>query len=126
MIYIDDLIGIPYKKGGNDKQGFDCYGFVKEVCKRAGKTLPDLNTENLENVDISVQGFDFIKSNLEKINKPSKECDLVLIKDAKGIMSHIGVYLDGGYIAHCNKSGCHLDKLSRIEFLIGSTYRWLK
>ena len=38
----DDLLNIPVKKFGRDKNGFDCYGVVIECCKRAGTPLKDL------------------------------------------------------------------------------------
>ena len=38
----DDLLNIPFKKFGRDKNGFDCYGVVMECCKRAGTPLRDL------------------------------------------------------------------------------------
>lgn len=38
----DDLLNIPFKKFGRDKNGFDCYGVVIECCKRAGTPLKDL------------------------------------------------------------------------------------
>lgn len=38
----DDLLNVPFKKFGRDKNGFDCYGVVIECCKRAGTHLKDL------------------------------------------------------------------------------------
>lgn len=38
----DDLLNVPFKKFGRDKNGFDCYGVVIECCKRAGTPLKDL------------------------------------------------------------------------------------
>ena len=38
----DDLLNVPFKKFGRDKNGFDCYGVVMECCKRAGTPLKDL------------------------------------------------------------------------------------
>ena len=36
----ENLIGVPYKYGGEDKKGFDCSGFVKYVYKQVGVKLP--------------------------------------------------------------------------------------
>lgn len=38
----DDLLNIPFKKFGRDKNGFDCYGLCIEMCRRAGTPLKDL------------------------------------------------------------------------------------
>lgn len=36
------LVGVPYKKGGIDKSGFDCYGLVRHVAREgAGIDLPE-------------------------------------------------------------------------------------
>ena len=38
---IDDLIGIPYREHGRDKDGYDCYGLCIEVARRMGYALND-------------------------------------------------------------------------------------
>ncbi|MCF0222950.1 MAG: C40 family peptidase, partial [Fibrobacter sp.] len=37
----DDLLNVPYKHGGRDLAGFDCYGLVIECSRRNGKPLRD-------------------------------------------------------------------------------------
>jgi cell wall-associated NlpC family hydrolase len=36
MVKFDDLIGIPYKRGGRGPHVYDCYGLVMEMHRRAG------------------------------------------------------------------------------------------
>lgn len=40
MLFTESLIGVPYKYGGEDTNGFDCSGFVKFVYKKTGRELP--------------------------------------------------------------------------------------
>lgn len=37
----DDLLNVPYKAHGRGKDGYDCYGLVVEMCRRAGTPLRD-------------------------------------------------------------------------------------
>ena len=41
----DDLLNVPFKRHGRDKNGFDCYGLVLECCRRAGTPLKDLYSD---------------------------------------------------------------------------------
>lgn len=38
----DDLLRVPFKKFGRDKNGLDCYGLVMEMCRRAGFLMPEI------------------------------------------------------------------------------------
>lgn len=37
----DDLLNVPYKAHGRGDGGYDCYGLVVEMCRRAGTPLRD-------------------------------------------------------------------------------------
>ena len=46
MIDYSDLIGVPFKNQGRDKNiGLDCYGLVMEVYKKLGIQLPEYYAE---------------------------------------------------------------------------------
>lgn len=125
-MYIDDLIGVRYKSGGNGPFCYDCYNYVREICHRGGKELPFVESEGMEGTDLSLKELDFVRKNLEKVDEPKNELDLILFKNSKGIMDHIGVYLGNHQFAHCNKYGGHIDKLDRYKNCIGQVYSWHK
>jgi cell wall-associated NlpC family hydrolase len=46
MVNVDyaDLIGKPFTKAGRGPDGYDCYGVVREMFRRAGKEVPNYST----------------------------------------------------------------------------------
>lgn len=96
MIYIADLIGVPYKDRGRDASGYDCYGLAIEVEKRMGKKLDDvyytdhslkLSQENIPLLNIRERTDSFIETG-----------DLIEIKLKNEL--HIGVALDSVRFIH--------------------------
>lgn len=93
MIDVSDLIGIPYKQNGRDKNGFDCYGLAIEVEKRFGTPLVDIFQEtgslpNEKEKTLNVEKTDFIQEGC------------VLEMYIKGEL-HIGVALSPEIFIHC-------------------------
>ncbi|MBX7093797.1 MAG: C40 family peptidase [Flavobacteriales bacterium] len=89
--YIDGWIGVPYKYGGNTKEGVDCSGFVNAVYKDVFKTV--LKRSATE-----------IIGQCKEINKSElKESDLVFF-DISGKNSHIGIYLQNNRFVHASTS----------------------
>lgn len=123
MIDVKDLIGIPYKVHGRDKDGMDCYGVAIEVMKRIGKTLPDVfyaETSVAENAKTAL----LVKNGLplRKIEYPSEGCliDIALTGNAT---SHVGVYVGDGMFIHATKDvGVCLQKLSKYKNRIKGYY----
>lgn len=134
MIDIADLIGVPYKTGGRGDGGYDCYGLVMEVAKRGGHLFPDwhfLLQGERQDTDKTVSNMTGQK------DYPCKEkgvprddsevikglADYALKIDALEAgcivemlvlgQPHLGVYLGGGNIIHCDKTGVHITKLAR-------------
>ena len=80
MHYAYEFIGIPYKWGGTDENGFDCSGFTKHVFQGKGIDLPRVSQDQ----------FDFAK----KINvKRAFMGDLVFFSEGDGI-SHVGILVN--------------------------------
>ena len=125
-INIDDLIGVPYQVNGRGNPGYDCYGYAIEVCKRFGKTLPEIDGC----MDIDYDFLECFEKGLslgivKEIPFPQTEGDLVFFKGADGMLNHIGVYLGFGLVTHCNSCGVHVEKLKRKEHFIGRCFTWL-
>ncbi len=126
MINIDDLLGIPFKMHGRDKNGFDCYGLVIEVSKRFGHKMVDMfydydKENNLQKLDDNT--YNITKgSGLIKTDIPDTS-DVLLFFDNKNRTTHIGVYLSNDNFIHCDGDGVHISKLSTY-FRKWSAYKW--
>lgn len=127
MINVDDLIGVKYRKNGRTKEeGFDCYGLAIEVLKRFGHELPDIENARKDDYDFNECHLLVLKKvKVEEIPEPQTAGDVVLIKQMGKAMTHIGVYMGNGQVIHCNISGVHIEKLSRLNGMIGRCYKWL-
>jgi len=78
--FASDLIGRPYKYGGNDKKGFDCSGFTKHVFDQV-------------NVDIPRTSLDQSKvGKLVKVEQ-AKQGDLIFFRKGKTgkKINHVGI-----------------------------------
>lgn len=85
------FIGVPYKWGGVDPNGWDCSGFVQEVFRLSGHQVPRLADKQYEAC--------------EKVEpKALLPGDLVFFNtDGSGI-SHVGIYTGGGRFLHASSS----------------------
>lgn len=98
----DDLLNIPYKPHGRDKNGYDCYGLALELCRRAGTPLRDVYYE----ADTVPQDKlnDYIDSglNVKKIPAPKTGC--LVEMEYHGDL-HIGYLAAPNIIIHTTKRG---------------------
>lgn len=93
----DDLLNIPFKKFGRDKNGFDCYGVVMECCKRAGTPLKDLYGDI---VDLPADGVnDYISGglNVREIDEP--KVGALVYSIYKG-NAHVGYIISRNCVLH--------------------------
>lgn len=88
-------LGVPYRYGGVDSNGFDCSGFVYFVHKEAlNKIIPRTSR------DQSKYGYKINKNELQ-------EGDLVFFDtSSKGHVNHSGIYIGDGKFIH-SSSGRH-------------------
>lgn len=85
---IQSYLGIPYKKGGANRKGMDCSGFVIKVYKEyAGFDLPH-DSKKLFKL-------------MRKVDKEELAYgDLVFFSDYVFLPSHVGIYIGEGNFVH--------------------------
>ncbi len=87
---LTEWIGVPYKYGGNTKQGTDCSGMVLSVYKEA------------YNINMYRSSADQLK-NVKQIEKSElKAGDLVFFKITGEKVSHVGIYLGENKFIHAS------------------------
>lgn len=99
-------IGIPFKSGGRDKSGLDCYGLVRLVYAEQFDTiLPDLRDLYQNALDTSETAPLYQKYapllRGDKSNCP-KAGNVAVIME-RGLPTHLGIYAGGGYILHVTR-----------------------
>lgn len=108
MIEINDLLGVPYKDHGRDKNGFDCYGLAIEVSKRFGYKLDDVLYSTH---DIALSDANKPTLNVTPINKP--QAGAILEMNYKNEL-HIGVCLNSREFIHMTRTGCRVNRIGTI------------
>jgi len=87
---LKNYLGIPYKWGGSNMQGFDCSGFTQYYYKtQFNKDLPRVSTDQYEvsrSVLIPIPG------------------DLIFFAQPGCEVSHVGIYLGGSKFIHSGSS----------------------
>ncbi len=89
--YVHNWWAVPYRIGGNSKEGVDCSAFVKGLTSEAyGLSLPRTSREQA----------DYCK---EISKQELKEGDLVFFADGRSI-SHVGMYISNNKFVHASTS----------------------
>ena len=106
----DDLLNIPFKKFGRNKNGFDCYGVVMECCKRAGTPLRDLYNDI---VDLPADKVDdYIRGGLNVRQIDEAKVGAIVYSMYHG-NTHVGYIVERGKVLHAT-----IDKGVKITPLI--------
>ncbi|GAA4309174.1 hypothetical protein GCM10023149_03360 [Mucilaginibacter gynuensis] len=89
--FIEEWMGTPYRFGGLGKDGVDCSGFVYNLEQQVYDIANMPRSTNLQ--------INFIK---RKYEEELKEGDLVFFDFDGKQFSHVGVYLQNGYVVHAS------------------------
>jgi cell wall-associated NlpC family hydrolase len=111
---MEDYFSIPYKKGGRDRSGCDCWGFTRLVIqKETGKEIP-LYT------DADSHDFSVVETPFKKLSTPVQWCIVLMHGDGSGL--HTGVFVDGS-VLHMTKRGVCCIPLHRIDRFVESYWQ---
>ena len=91
--FIDQWVGAPYQFGGLARDGIDCSGFVYLLQQQVYDIGDMPRSTNLQ--------VNYIN---QKLENELKEGDLVFFDFDGKPFSHIGVYLQNGYVVHASTS----------------------
>lgn len=93
-----NFIGVPYRRGGQSDQGFDCSGFTRHVFEMSlGLVLP-------RRADQQAQDRALAEVKKEEL-KPG---DLVFFNTMKRAFSHVGIYVGDGKFIHSPRTGAQV------------------
>jgi len=88
--FIEQWMGTPYKFGGQDKSGVDCSGLVQ------------LLEQEVYNINIPRMTSQQVTAIKRKYEDELQEGDLVFFDFDGKKFSHVGVYLQNGYVVHAS------------------------
>ncbi len=90
--FIEQWMGTPYKFGGLDKDGVDCSGFALLLEQQVyGINIPRITSQQVNVIK-------------RKYEEDLKEGDLVFFDFDGKPFSHVGVYLQNGYVVHASST----------------------
>ena len=118
-----DLIGKPYLHHGRGPDGYDCYGLVIEAESRYGVDLPDY--EYLRATALPEKsGEEIGRGRAKKIPSPVPGA-MLLFGNARGLNTHIGVYVGDGMFIHCTmREGVRVERLGPRMGTLSGVYVW--
>jgi len=90
-----NFLGVPYRRGGNDANGFDCSGFTRHIFEHSlGLVLPRRADDQASASGLVTIGRDELRPG-----------DLVFFNTLRRTFSHVGIYIGEGKFIHAPRSG---------------------
>ena len=117
MDIINSLVGLPWKKGGRDLNGFDCWGFFKwfyatqldiHIADDYDYLPGDTKKIVMAFAQATESGGDWVK-----IAEPVEYCAVALSMNRK--IHHVGVWLDGGCLHAVEGLGVVYNSLKQLK-----------
>lgn len=114
MFKYDDLVGVPFKDGGRDNHGYDCWGLAMELFRRQGIELKEYQCSSEATKEIAeymAQG----RSTWTKLPVPGIGCLVVIRMLDTGWANHCGIYVGNGKFIHAysEQTGVVIDRIKR-------------
>ena len=89
-----DLLGVPYRYGGRDQTGLDCWGLCIEIYKRLGIDLPDVLSPAEGTHEEIVTGIRQHSDLVSRIDQPEPFCIALFHIHSRDFADHIGIVLE--------------------------------
>lgn len=126
----DDLLNVPWKLHGDDKDGMDCWNLAREVYRRLGKELPRFSypdpgddTDTVHDLIMSETMF------AERLDQAIPFCFAEFSVFSPRV-NHIGVVLeDRDHFIHVLRGGCvSIERLSSFFWKqrLKGFYKWIR
>lgn len=118
-----DLLGKPFKLGGDGPECYDCVGLVCEMLRRLGVSY-DTNFNRTE-YPIASRNKELLKyfKSVKKLDTPSPG-SVILFNHESGLVTHIGVMISDTHFIHTTKqTNVVVERLSKDwQWKINSIY----
>lgn len=106
MIAVNKYIGIPFKVGGRDREGCDCWGLVRLVLKeQCGISVPSLSSDyaTLKDGGKIAALVEDTKPLVAARQLPGPVSGAVVVIKARGLPMHVGLMIDERHVLHVGK-----------------------
>jgi len=125
MIDFSKFLGIPYKRGGRDMSGLDCYGLMKVLSDEQENSIPDYATPDDQSLIYQLVNSE--KELFEKLDKPESGCYVVF--SLRPYHFHFGMVIGENKFIHIlEKKSVVIERLDNwlwSKKIVGF-YRWNK